>query len=580
MQQVDLRAPKDITACRAYFGVPQSPRQRQYEALRAYFLEGLSSEDAAQRFGYTVGTFRVMCHHFRRTADPAFFAEAKPGPRFQPKKSEARTRTVELRKQNHSVYEISEILEEEGLNLSATAVRELLREEGFARLPRRLDEERPARVGPAVQDVADARAFDLQPRRIPTQCAGLFLFVPDLVRLRAAKLSADARLPGSKMVPAQHALRASLALKLISVERKSHAMSLVADQGLALFTGLNAFPKKSFLAEYSTRIDAPAVARLMSGWHRRVADEIYDGKSFNLDFHSVPFFGDDETVEKHYVSMRGRRQPSVLTLVAQDAQGRAFCYSKADLRKGEEADAVFDFIEFWRKNNGSNPKHLVFDSTFTTHANLAKIDAMDITFITLRRRTKGVMREIDALPSSAWRRITLDVPTRQYKTPRVFEQPVTLAGTKLRQIYVRDLGHDHPTVVLTNDGKASVPALITRYAQRMLVENAISDAVRFFHSDALSSAIGLRVGFDMALMVMASGLYRLLRGQMRGYSDAQARTVFRDLVNMPGTVEIGDSEVVVRFHNRAHLPIIRSSNLTKQATPVPWWRGRPLRFAA
>lgn len=124
---MDLRAPKDITACRAYFEVPQSPRQRQYEALRAYFLAGLSSEDAAKRFGYTVGTFRVMCHHFRRTVDPAFFAEAKPGPRFQPKKSEARSRTVELRKKNHSVYEISEILAEEGLVLSPTAVREVLR---------------------------------------------------------------------------------------------------------------------------------------------------------------------------------------------------------------------------------------------------------------------------------------------------------------------------------------------------------------------------------------------------------------------------------------------------------------------
>jgi hypothetical protein len=59
--------------------------------------------------------------------------------------------------------------------------------------------------------------------------------------------------------------------------------------------------------------------------------------------------------------------------------------------------------------------------------------------------------------------------------------------------------------------------LITRYAQRMLVENAISDAVRFFHMDALSSAVGLKVDFDMALLVMAIGVYRRLTRRMRGY---------------------------------------------------------------
>ena len=153
-----IRTPKDITECRAYFAVPETPRQRQYEALRAYFAEGKSSADAAKSFGYTTGTFRVMCHEFRRNPAPAFFAEAKRGPKFQPQKSQARVKAVELRKLNHSVYEISELLKAEGMKLSPTAVGELLKAEGFARLPRRLDDERPGRLGPAVQAVADARA--------------------------------------------------------------------------------------------------------------------------------------------------------------------------------------------------------------------------------------------------------------------------------------------------------------------------------------------------------------------------------------------------------------------------------------
>ena len=132
----------------------------------------------------------------------------------------------------------------------------------------------------------------------------------------------------------------------------------------------------------------------------------------------------------------------------------------------------------------------------------------------------------------------LDVPARKFKTPRVFEQPIVLAGAKLRQLFVLDLGHDEPTILLTNDRKSSPTQLITRYAQRMLIENALSDAVRFFHMDALSSSVGMKVDFDMALLAIASGLYRLLARHMRGYADAQARHIFRDLVDMPADVRV------------------------------------------
>ena len=114
----------------------------------------------------------------------------------------------------------------------------------------------------------------------------------------------------------------------------------------------------------------------------------------------------------------------------------------------------------------------------------------------------------------------------------------------------------------------------------MLVENAIADAVRFFHMDALSSAVGLKVDFDMALLVLASGLYRLLAQTMRGYHDAQARHIFRDLVDMPADVAITEDEITVHFHRRAHLPIIVASGLLDQRVKVPWWSGRPLHLTA
>ena len=178
---------------------------------------------------------------------------------------------------------------------------------------------------------------------------------------------------------------------------------------------------------------------------------------------------------------------------------------------------------------------------------------------------------------SGWT-IELDVPTRKYRTPRVYEQTITLAGRSLRQLFVQDLGHDEPTILLTNQRHTPAKALLTRYAQRMLIENALSDAVRFFHIDALSSSVGLKVDFDMALLVLASGLYRLIAQRMRGYADAQARQIFRDLIDMPADITVSEKEVEVSFHRRAHLPILLASDLMEKPIAVPWWNGLPLRL--
>jgi len=576
---VPIRAPLSLSKLRRFFLQPQLPRQRQYEALRAFFIEGKPAKEVARSFGYSPGSFHVLCHHFRRDPKPAFFLSPRRGPQTQPKKSAARDLIVQLRKQNHSVYEISHALKEQRCPLSPTAVREVLKAQGFAPLPRRLDYERPAYPRATLEPVADVRQFSLSPGSFTTRCGGLFLFLPDLIRLRIEKLAQTAHLPGSKMIPAEHALRTCLALKLWSIERKSHAMALVADEGLALFAGLNAFPKKSYLSEYSSRIDQRKTTQLLAGWHEQVSGtELFPGESFNLDFHSVPYYGQDSVVENHYVSARSRRQPSILVFLAQDATTHAFCYSNANLRKGEEAQEIFQFITFWKRAHGKLPRHLVFDSRLTTYDGLARLDKMHIPFITLRRRSPKLLKEVVLLAPSAWRTIELDVPTRKFRTPRFYQQDVWLAGRKFRQLFVQDLGHDEPTILVTNQTHATPKVLLTRYAQRMLIENALSDAVRFFHIDALSSVVGLKVDFDMALLVVASGLYRLIAERMRGYSQAQARQIFRDLIDMPATVTVTAKEVCVSFHRRAHLPIVLASGLTDKPVPVPWWNGVPLRL--
>jgi transposase len=340
-------SPNALTAESRFFLEPASSAQRQYEALRAYFVEGLSSADVSSRFGYTSGSFRVLCHHFRRSK-PDFFRELKHGPRSQPKKDAARELILGMRKQNLSIYDIESALKTQQTPLSTTAIWEILHEEGFARLPRRQDAERPATLRPTAADVADRREFSLAPRRFSTQLGGLFLFLPWLVDGDLPGLVRQAGYPGSKMIPA---LRPGslLGLKLSSTERKSHVMDLVFDEGLALFAGLNVVPKTTYLDTYSHSFAPEINEKLRQLWIGVLRQKkLLKGESFNLDFHSIPFFGADEFVERHYLSKRSRSQKSILVFLAQDAESHVFCYSKADLLKRDQADAVLDFVKFWK----------------------------------------------------------------------------------------------------------------------------------------------------------------------------------------------------------------------------------------
>ena len=561
---------------------PAHPRQRQYEALRAYFAEGAPSATAALRFGYQPGAFRVLCWRFRHQMDRDFFREAPHGPRSQPRKDAVRARVVALRKRNFSVYDIRDELERAGpTRLSVTAIQEVLRAEGFARLPRRADEERPGRPRPLADAIADVRAFSLAPRTFSTRAGGLFLLLPLLARLDVDALVGAAKFPGTKMIPATHAVRAALVLKLLGTARRSHVMDLLFDEGVALAAGLNAVPKATFMSQYSSRLGRQAIVRLLGAWIERLRRErVIDASSFNLDFHSISYFGDDAVVEKHYVPRRSQRRKAVLAFLAQDAGGQLFCYANADLRKGEEAAEVLRFVSFWEQRYGERPRHLVFDSKLTTYANLAQLHALGITFITLRRRSPQLQAAVATLPRSAGQTVHLKVPHRKYQTPRVVDQRVTLTdypGT-LRQLLIRDLGHEEPTVLLTNDLKSSLPALITRYAQRMLIENGLADSVDFFHLDALSSAVALNVDFDVLLTLIGSGIYRLFAKSLRGYERVRARQLFRRFLDTTARVTVGDAEVTVRLPRRAHNPILLDAGLIGPAVAIPWWQGRTLRI--
>jgi hypothetical protein len=573
---VPLSTDKQITDPDSeFFLAPQHPLHRQYEALRAFFVEERPSKEAAQRFGYSPGAFRVLCHQFRHDPDKReFFRSPRHGPQQARARDPVRELVVAMRKRNLSVYDIQRELAEAKYTISINALSVLLREEGFARLPRRRDEERPATVKPEPAAVADARCLDLSPRSFRTALAGLFVFVPLLEKVDLQRVVAAAKLPTSKMIPAECAVRSLLALKLLGKERKSHVMDLVFDQAIALFAGLNCVPKRAYLSAYSSRVDDRANLRLMDAWFRELEQSGFrHGSSLDLDFHSVPANSAAEPLEKHYVSSRSRRQLGILVFLARDAEQRVLRYAQAGIPKAAQADEILRFVKFWQTHTGNLPTELVFDSQLTTHRNLSRLNAQGIHFITLRRRSRKMLAEIFATPSSAWRRITLDSLTRTLRTPRVLDQLISLPGYDgtIRQMTVIDLGHEEPTVLLTNNVKTSATALVTRYAQRMLIENKISEAIQFFHIDSLSSMVGMKVDFDLQLTLMASSLYRMMAERIgREYARAQPKTIFRNLLDLAGTVTLDEQRIVVRLDKRAHDPYLVASGVLDKPTRVPW----------
>lgn len=566
--------------------VPEEPLHRQYEALRAFFVDGQPSQEVARRFGYTPGAFRVLCHEFRHDPEKrhSFFQHLKHGPQRPPVRDRVRDLAVTLRKKNLSVYDIQRDLASAGHAISINALSLLMREEGFERLPRRRDDERPATLRPEAAPIANIKALDLSGRSFRTRVGGLFLFVPLMERIDLRGVLRGVDLPSSRMVPAEQAVRTLLAMKLVGKERKSHVMDLVFDDGIALFTGLNVVPKRAYLAGYSSRVDHRTNLKLMGAWFEEMKRAgLRRGSSIDLDFHTVPA-NTEEPLEKHYVSSRSRSQKGILVFLARDAEARLLCYANAGVTKAEQAGEILRFVAFWHQQTGALPRELVFDSQLTTYEHLAELNRKGILFMTLRRRSRKMLGHIFSRPASAWRRISLASLTRTFRTPKVLDERIRLKGYEgdLRQVTVTDLGHEDPTIILTNNFSITAPALVTRYAQRMLIENGISDAIQFFHLDALSSMIGLKIDFDLQITLMAASLYRLMAGRIgREYERAQAKKIFRNLLDVSATVVVTDDEVIVTFDKRAHNPYLVASGLADIPTPMPWYGNKQLilRFA-
>jgi hypothetical protein len=561
--------------------------QRRYEALRAHYVDGLTWAQAGEQFGYTRWAMINLDREFRAGKLTLFTPPGKPGPKNAPRKDAARARVIELRRQGKSVYEISAALAADGIALHRASVGQILTEEGFGRLNRRpgpYASTNPATTGRDTRlPAAGVIDFTALPARFDTQLAGLLLVIPDLVALDLPHLATAAGYPGTRAIPPVSRLLSLLALKLTATRRVSHVDDLLCDLGTALFAGLSILPKKSALTDYSYRLSHDHQRRFLAALDTTmIAAGLATGEDaiFDLDFHAIMHWGHDPVLEKHYVPTRSQRARSVLTFFAQDSGTHNLVYANADISKATQNREVIAFCDHWKQASGRDPRMLILDQKVTTQQVLGELDGRSVKFATLRMRSPGLTRQINALTPADFKTVAIDRPGR-YNRPRVRESTgvkLTKYPGTVRQLIVTGLGRDAPTVIISNDYEITTKALIEQYARRMTIEQRLAEIIQAFCADALSSTVNLNVDLDVMLCVLAQALLAALRARLgAGYHAATPDTLQRRFLDTPGTIINSGDAITVRIDRRAYSPVLRQADLPAD-TAVPWWSGRQPHF--
>jgi len=564
-----------------YFTEPAGPAQRRYEALRAYFLDELPAAEVADRFGYSTATVHQMATLLRK-GRLALFAEARPGPKG-PRKATGtlRARALELRAAGHSVTEIAAALTGEGMPVSAQTVWQILDAEGLPRLGRRDEGRRgpPARLDPVKATALPG--WPATPVSLPCDHAGLLLLLPAICEVGLPDLVAQAGYPSTQALTSWQSIGTLLLAKCARKPRVSHAGTLADDAGLAFALGLTALPKTTHLGTYSWRVRRDSNQKLLTGLIRALRPlGLATGKAgFNCDFHAIRHHGDQAVLEKHYVPRRSQRTRAVLTFFAQDHATSDMVYSNADITKAEQAREIIAFADYWQQATGSDPGLLVFDSQLTTYKILGELSGRGIRWLTLRQRGKSELARLDALPAREWKTVTITRSGR-YRRPRLHEDMIKLTDIsgKVRQIAIKNIGRDEPTLLISNDLTTAGKNLFARYAERMMVENELDAYIGGFHLDALTSGVPLNVDLDATLTVIAGNLYRLLALKLSRYEKATPGTLWRDFLDATGTLHVTEDGVTCALNLRSHHPALIDAGFADLQTTIPWWDDRTLRF--
>lgn len=567
---------------KSFFLFPRSARQRQYEALRSYVMDELPAKQVAADFGFTESSLFALAHDLR-TGKLDFFPEQKTGPRDRRVTPHVRDMICNLRKQDLSATDIARRLHEEEIDLSISTVERVLKDAGFGKLHRRTTAQRGlSKQNTLLSQPAGKLNFDkLEPFNAQCQVAGVFFFLPYIIESGIIDMLDCLPLPESNLIGKVQAFLSFLEMKLIGGDRLSHVRQYDHDVGFGVLAGMNVLPKPTYMGTYSCLFSAQLCAQLQKEMVSRFMKwepSFFSGSTINLDFHSIPHFGDESQMEKVWCGARNKAMKGANTFFAQDAETNALLYANADVLRKDGATEILRFVDYLEGIKGVVSETLVFDSRLSNYKVLGKLDEAGIKFITLRTRCKTLKEQTAALDDSAWQKVKLPIPKRKHQRFLAHECEVKLTNcaSPFRQIIIKDHGRAEPTYVITNNREIPLTDVLVIYARRWRIENKLAELVNFFNINSLSSPIMIRIHFDLLMSVAANILYHQFSKDLPRFENKLAPDIFRRFVNMPGTVRYDGNRFEVHIRKRGHTPILLGVKKLQQPISVPWLDGKKL----
>ena len=561
-----------------FFETPSYAPHRQYEALRAYLYEKLSAKEVAKKYGYSEASLYCFASRFKKQlaanqAEKRFFASLDIGRPAKKHHDNIDQLVIELRKKYLSVSDIKAIIDTQASGVSETYIFHLLKREGFARLPRRSKKVKMQSQITTHLKAPATTLLTMDEEIFSTAHVGILCFLPYLMETGLHTIIENSLFPETKTLPKINAILSFVALKLSNIKRYTSDNLWCMDRGCGLFAGLNVLPKAAWFSSYSHRVTREMNLDFLKAMHQLWQKKGLLSDTTNLDFVTIPYWGDDSHLENNWSGTRHIALSSILAAIAQDPDTGLITYGDTTVRHENESNVVVEFLDFYKQAGGGKElKYLVFDSKFTTYENLSKLDDNDIKFLTIRRRGKNIVDQLNQLPNTDWKKIRVKTSKHKTRQLRVIDQIIFLKkyGKEIRQVAITGHGKIKPALIISNDFDLSTESIIRKYARRWLVEKSISEQTHFFHLNKVSSSMVIKVDFDLTMTILSHNLYRLLASDLAGFEHLTPNSLYEKFICNSGSVSIQNKEIVVSMKKKRNLPELLTAMSHFNPMNIPW----------
>ena len=570
-----------------YFEMNHIAKKRQYDALKEFFFLKHPARQVAKKYGYTEASFYSLTRDFRNflkqgTKDDFFFKN-KPKGRKKRAINELDDIIITHRKHNFSVEEIVTITNAMGYDVTYGYVYSLLRKEGFARLHRRSKKEKNE-IDPVKIKAPETCALEFKAEKFHSTSTGLLAFLPIIKKYGIDKAISQSSYPETSVVNRMSSILAFVALKASNIKRYSKDDLWCMDRGMGLFAGLNVLPKAAWFSSYSSRVTSDMNKEFLQILHHIWTENDLLSDTSNLDFTTIPYWGNDDHLENNWSGKRNKALPSMLAVLAQDPDKGIIDYGHCNVMHDNEPKVILEYLDFYKRDGADELRYLVFDSKFTSYENLSKLDDKGVNFITIRRRGKNL---VESTKNKSFRKIRIETSGLKKRSLKVVDERITLKGyidfktgkkKEIRQIIITGNGKIKPGFVILNDFEIPTEQVVRKYARRWLVEKGISQQIEFFHLNRITSSMVIKVDFDFVMTILTHNLYRLFALELERYSHFTAERIYEKFIENKGDIEITDNKVVVEMKKKRDLPLVLETMKLYENYAYPWLNNLSLSF--